>query len=353
MSKDVETSLDVRCPACNASIKYNPSVSKWKCDYCGSVFDDIEINDGNDEIVVDDYNDYISCKCESCGAEVLTDSEETAATFCVYCGNTVIIKSKLSGSFSPDQIIPFQIPKDDAVEAFKNLSKGRPLMPRKFNNPSNIEKIRGVYIPFWLYDLEINGKIEINAENVTRWSRGNTYYTKTDVYHLVRGGNMMFLKIPVDGSSKFDNDIMNSIEPFNYKKLIPFNHKYLSGFYAERYDEEGNNLYSEVESRAVESAKTEFLKSVKGYHTTRIASSDLKGIEKAKKYALLPVWMVNVKYKDKTYIFAMNGETGKFIGNIPLSSGKTVLYAICIFVITFLLCILISYIIWKVGVEVV
>lgn len=350
MNKKQETSLDVRCPACNASIKYNPESSKWKCEYCGSEFDDKEINAGNEDIVNDNYTDYISCKCESCGAEVLTDTEETAATFCVYCGNTVIIKSKLSGNFSPDEIIPFQIPKDDAITAFKKLSKGRPLMPRKFNDISNIEKIRGVYIPFWLYDLEINGTIEINAENITRWSRGDTRYTKTDTYHLTRGGNMLFERIPVDGSSNFDNDIMNTIEPFNYEGLIPFNHKYLSGFYAERYDEEGNIVYSEVESRAIESAKDEFLRSANKYSTARISSSNLKSLEKNKKYALLPVWMVNVKYKDKVYIFAMNGQTGKFIGDIPLDKKRVVIYTISIFVITFLICVLVSYILWKLGV---
>ena len=139
-------------------------------------------------------------------------------------------------------MIPFKKENKEAIEAFKGLSKGRPLMPSNFNNEKNIEKIKGVYIPFWLYDLDVSGTVNMNANVVTTWTRGRTHYTKTDTYNVNRGGSMKFNNIPVDASTRFENDIMNSIEPFNFQELIPYNHAYLSGFYAEKYDEEGEKF---------------------------------------------------------------------------------------------------------------
>ena len=357
-----EQALENSCPSCKASIKFNPTLGKFKCDYCGSEFtleemkkysDNASTEEKNkpkeEQVQEDTYDGYVSYKCESCGAEIVAD-EQTAATFCVYCGNTAILKSKLSGKFTPDKIIPFKKEKEAAVTAFKGLSKGRPLMPKGFNSEKNIEKIKGVYIPFWLYDIDVNGDINMQAKMITTWTTGRTHYTKTDVYNVIRGGTMSFNNIPVDGSSRFDNKIMNSIEPFNFKELIPYNHAYLSGFYAEKYDEEGDKVFEEVKGRARNSARDKLSSTVSTKYTSKIITGDTLNLQEAnKQYAMLPVWMVNVKYNGKMHIFAMNAQTGEFIGNIPLDKTKTFLYFIVIFIIVFILVILGSYIFYLMG----
>ena len=353
-----EDSLENRCPSCTASIKFNAKLGKWKCDYCGSEFTLEEMQKHSDNAsteksnakkeVADDYDDYTTYTCQSCGAEIVSD-EQTAATFCVYCGNTAILKSKLSGKFQPDKIIPFKTEKEQATKAFKGLSKGRPLMPRDFNSEKNIEKIKGVYIPFWLYDIDVSGDVNISGTQVTTWTSGNRQYTKTDTYKILRGGSMEFKKIPVDGSTRFDNDIMNTIEPFNYNELIDYNHAYLSGFFAEKYDTEGEEVFNESKNRSINSAKSTFLSDAPKYTTNVITSHTLEAKEKNKEYAMLPVWMVNVKYKGKTHIFAMNGQTGEFIGNIPISGTRTFVYTVIIFIISLIFTIIASYIFFKIG----
>ena len=357
-----EQALENKCPSCTASMKFKPKLGKFKCDYCGSEFTLEELKKYSDNAstdernkkkenqkVVDKYDGYISYKCESCGAEIVAD-EATAATFCVYCGNTAILQSKLSGEFTPSRIIPFKKEKDMAVDAFKGLSKGRPLMPKDFNNEKNIEKIKGVYIPFWLYDVKVSGDVNMNGTIVTHWSSGDTRYTKTDTYKVVRGGDMEYHSIPVDGSTHFDNDIMNTLEPFNYEDLIPYNHAYLSGFYAERYDEEGDSVFKEVSERAINSTKTYLQNDAKQYTTKVISSNTLSAEELDKEYVMLPVWMVNIKYNNKMHIFAMNGQTGEFIGNIPIDKKKAVLYTILIFAISVIILSVLSYLIYKGGV---
>ena len=356
-----EQALENKCPSCTASIKFNPKVGKFKCDYCGSEFTLEELkkfsnnastdekNKPKEEQVIDTYDGYISYRCESCGAEIVAD-EQTAATFCVYCGNTAILKSKLSGEFTPSRLIPFKQEREKAITAFKGLSKGRPLMPRDFNKEKNIEKIRGIYIPFWLYNLQVEGDVNMTGAIVTHWRVGDTHYTKTDTYKIIRGGSMNYKNIPVDGSSRFDNDIMNTLEPFDFEELIPYNHAYLSGFYAEKYDEEGDKVLQEASVRALNSTRDYFQSEPKRYTSKVVTSDTLQAKETSKEYVMLPVWMVNVKYKDKMHIFAMNGQTGEFIGNIPLDGKRVLSHTILIFVISMIICSIASYVIYRMGV---
>lgn len=352
-----EGALDNKCPNCAARLEFDASLGKWKCKYCDSIFELEQLQKHNnasseknnqDEIEGKIDASQVSYTCKNCGAEIIAD-EQTAATFCIYCGNTAILKSKLSNQFAPDRIIPFMKEKEQAIKAFKKLSKGRPLMPKDFNSERNIEKIKGVYIPFWLYDINVSGSVNSNARKVKTWSVGNTVYTKTDIYKLYRTGSMDFKGIPVDGSTRFNDEMMNSIEPFQYSDLKEYNHAYLSGFYAEKYDVESEKAYEDAKTRALESGKDTMLNDSVGYSSKIVYENTLQPNLTKTEYIMLPVWMVNVKYNNKMHLFAMNGQTGKFIGNIPVDKKKAVLYGILTFVITFIVCLIISYIIFKVG----
>lgn len=350
--------LDNKCPACAAPIFLNPKTGNFKCDYCCSEFTLEQMKKHNNasskEVIkettenIEDNTNYIEYNCNSCGAAIIAD-EHTSATFCVYCGNTAILQNKLSNKFSPDKVIPFKKTKEEAIEAFKSITKGRPLSPKGFNNAENISKIKGVYIPFWLFDINVAGDLNCSAQRIRTWTSGNRQYTNTKIYNIFRSGNMNFEKIPVDGSTRFADDIMNTIEPFNYDELENYNHAYLSGFYAEKYDIDDEKAFSSASSRGLESAKDVMYNDIIGYTSKQIKQNTLSPNKLKKEYALLPVWMVNVKYKNKMYLFAMNGQTGEFIGNIPLDITKTIIYAIIIFIIATLICLIGSYIIYLIG----
>lgn len=340
--------LDNKCPSCSATIHFKPELGKFKCDYCHSEFTAEELQNMNELNKEVDETEYVNYNCPDCGAEIITDAN-TAATFCVYCGNTSIIRNRLSGEFAPSKIIPFKIEKEKVIKAFKGLLIGRPLAPKFFNKEENIEKIQGVYIPFWLYEVEVSGTIEANATKVQSWRSGDTHYTKTDYYNLVRKGIMSYDRVPVDGSVRFDNNMMNSIEPFDYNKLIDYNHAYLSGFLAEKYDVDKETAFNDAKDRTLNSTKEEMLNSMNGYASKTITKNDLISKEKNTEYVLLPVWMINVKFNNKYYLFAMNGESGKFIGDIPVDKKKAVLMTIGIFVGLFVYFVIISYIFYLIG----
>lgn len=336
-----EKALDNKCPNCSASIKFDIKKQLWHCEYCESDFklEDLnkrKTNASSDEnnkiresIEVDEYT------CKNCGAKVMAD-ENTASTFCVYCGNSTILKNKLTGVYAPDYIIPFKNTKDEIINNFKNLQKGRPLMPKLFNNPKNIEKITGLYVPFWLFDININGQAEFRGEKVSSWQSGDYRYTKTDTYNLIRSADIDFIKIPTDGSSRFDNDLMESLEPFEYDKLEKYNHAYLSGFLAEKYDVDDKDAQTIALERSKNSTISEMRSSCVSYSGVSLKTDNLNNSIKSTNYCLLPIWMLNIKFNNKMYTFAMNGQTGKMVGNIPIHKGKAVLMWVLVFIITFI-----------------
>jgi DNA-directed RNA polymerase subunit RPC12/RpoP len=351
--------LDSKCPSCGGPLKYNATIQKFKCEYCDSEFDVKELdaksnnaakaenNKKDNDYVEDDDTVYVTYTCPDCGAEIVAD-EQTVATFCLYCGNTSILKNKLTGKFHPDLIIPFKVDKAQAEEAFKNIHKGRMFVPKDFNAPENIEKIRGCYVPFWFYTTDVTSHIDGTGKNIKTWTTGRTHYTKTDTYKFSRDAVIALNKIPKDASSRFDDNLMNSIEPYDYTKLEPYNHAYLSGFYAEKYDEDSEVSYPKIQ-KDIDGLCEEKLRSTTTYSTVSVVGRKFEHQIKEKQYALLPVWMVNVKYKGKMHLFAMNGETGKFIGNIPLDKKKVLITTIITFLVSIVGCFLLNLIFFLIS----
>ena len=329
--------IDHKCPNCAATLNFNPSEQNWKCEFCKSIFSKDELLKYNSNNKLEKNSEKSNLfeadlyTCTNCGAQIIAD-ENTSATFCIYCRNTAILRNKLIGEFNPDKIIPFKTTKEEAISAFTKLGKGKPLAPSLFTKEENIHEIKGIYIPFWLYDYDVHAKLNANGVNKTVWRTSNYQYTKTDIYSIDREGSMSFYKIPVDGSLRLDNHIMNSIEPYNYNELEDFNYSYLSGFYAEKYDVDSNTAQYDALKRAYQSA-TDKLSLNNAFTSYSINSTDHNANLKKLEYALLPVWLLNIKYKDKLYTFAMNGQTGKMIGNIPIDRKKVIIYSSVIFII--------------------
>ena len=338
----MNNAIDHKCPNCDAALKFNPHGGNWKCEYCKSEFNLEQLNFHEEKIKneekevkkVTNEEGFDIYTCNNCGASIVVEPN-VSATSCVYCKNTAILKDKLHGDFNPNYVIPFKYTKEDAIAAFKKLGKGKPLMPKAFNIKKNIKEISGVYIPFWLYDFDAAGEINADCKRITTWRSGNYRYTKTDTYLAIRGGNMKFEKVPVDGSKRFPNDVMNSIEPFDYNELKDFSYSYLSGFLSEKYDMTSDEVINEAINRAKNSFIEEMKKDIRGYNTVIPTTNSINLNNTKKLYVLLPVWMLNVKYKDKIHTIAMNGQTGKMVGNIPVDVKKAILMWLLIFVLSF------------------
>ncbi len=353
---------EYKCPCCGGAIEFDSSLQKMKCPYCDTEFemetlksyDDELKNQGTDDMnwetkagaewqegETEGLNVYV---CKSCGGEIIGD-ENTAATSCPYCGNPVIMMGQFSGALKPDYVIPFKLDKKAAKEGLMNHLKGRPLLPKVFKDENHIDEIKGMYVPFWLFDTDVNAKIRYKATRVRSWSDSDYRYTETSFFSVHRGGNVGFERVPVDGSTKMPDDLMESIEPFNFNEAVDFQTAYLAGYLADKYDVSADDSINRANERVKVSTEQAFSSTVQGYSTVRPESSSIQLKNGVVKYALYPVWILSTSWQGNNYIFAMNGQTGKFVGDLPVDNGLfwkwfaslAGIIAVVAFIITFLM----------------
>lgn len=318
---------EYECPSCGATMVFDSASQKMLCKHCGTqkTVQEMEglLEENKQEV---DYHtgeqaSFRRYTCKGCGAEILTD-DYTAATFCSFCGNPTLIEDRLSGEKTPAQIIPFKINKEQAQNMYQAWCKKGPLTPSDFTSKTTIEKITGMYVPFWLYDYTANAKIGANCTRVSRERRGDMEYTHTDHYYVHRDVSDFYKKIPVDASEKMPDDVMDKLEPFSYGEIKDFDMGYLSGFMAERYNFTSDEMKKRAEKRVKEYILRETKNTIQGYSTTVITEQNVRLNCKEASYAMLPVWLLNYRYKGKDYLFTLNGQTGKIVGTLPISKGK-------------------------------
>lgn len=324
-----------KCPTCGAELKWDPVAQCMKCEYCGSEFapedienkqkENIQATDTDAAVATDETEGQklVSYKCSYCGAEVIT-AEDTAATHCVYCHRPLVINSQLEGKFRPEQVLPFESTKEEAEQIFREYISKMKLAPADFKSEVNIKKIMGVYIPYWVYDCLAREQMSGKGIKISTWRDSSYSYEKRDTYEVERDGQMNFSNIPADASKKIDDAIVDSIEPFNFAKLRPFNENYLNGFLAQKYDVPFADIEDKVKSRAQNSLNQE-LSGTYNYDIFSLESQRFMFNDEAHRYVMLPVWLLYTEYKGKFYPFAMNGQTKKFTGNVPMDPMKVFL----------------------------
>ena len=261
--------------------------------------------------------------CPSCGAQLMVD-QVTAVTSCPYCGNNTVVPGQLSDVLKPDYVIPFKLDKSDAIAALKSYYQGKVLLPNAFTDENHIEEIQGVYVPFWLYSGTGEGEVVMNGRNIRTWSDKRNMYTETDHFLLTRAGEMQFHHVPVDGSTKMPDAHMDAIEPFDYSEMVPFSVAYLPGYVTDRYDQDAKMCEQRATLRIDNTVEAELQASVSGYMEVDVASAQSGLRLEQVAYALLPVWMLHTKWNGNDYLFAMNGQTGKLVGDLPIDNGKLV-----------------------------
>lgn len=332
---------EYKCPSCGGAIEFDSHSQKMKCPYCDTEFD-LETLKKYDEQLSreaeqkDDISDWQTdpgkqwqegetdgmnvYTCKSCGGEIVSD-ENTGATSCPYCGNPVILTERFRGALRPDMVIPFKLDKKAAKEAYYKHIKGRPLLPKVFRRKNHIDEIKGIYVPFWLFDADVAADARYKATKVRTWSDSDYDYTETSYYSVDRSGNMSFVSVPVDGSSRMPDDLMESIEPYKVADAVEFQTAYLSGYLADKYDVDAQQSTDRARERMKESAQDVLRDTVKGYASVIPENTNVRISGGDAKYALYPVWILNTTWRGKKYIFAMNGQTGRMTGDLPVDNG--------------------------------
>ena len=332
-----------QCPNCTGPLHYGSESGQLECEHCGTNFEvsvieqlyadkeqaaatagtepqwNLATAGGNwSEEEAAHMRGYT---CPSCGAEIICD-DTTAATSCPYCGNPTVVPGQFTGQLKPDYVIPFKLDKNAAIQALSKYYKKKKFLPKSFAEKNHIEEIKGIYVPFWLFDGESDAAMRFHATKVHQRTQGNYEITTTEHYRVMREGHVAFQKVPVDGSTKMPDAHMDAVEPFDYGDLKPFSSAYLPGYLADKYDVDAQECGERANERIRTSTERAFAATTSGYTTLTSEHSHINLKKGDVKYVFMPLWLLSTKWKGNAYLFAMNGQTGKLIGDLPVDKGK-------------------------------
>lgn len=330
---------EYKCPCCGGGIAFNSEIQKMKCPYCETEFE-MEALQGYDNDLKTDAPDEMEWQteaggqwgagetdhmrvysCKSCGGQIIGD-ENLGATSCPYCGNPVVMMGQFSGALRPDLVIPFKLDKEAAKAAYQKHIQGKKLLPKVFASQNHIDEIKGVYVPFWMFDADANARIRYKATKVKEWSDDEYKYKETSYYSVVRAGSLGFENVPVDGSTKMADELMESVEPFRMEDAVDFQTAYLAGYIADKYDVDAEQSVERANQRVQQSTAAIFRETVKNFDTVETESNSIHLSNGKSKYVFCPVWILNTIWNNQSFTFAMNGQTGKMVGNLPEDKAK-------------------------------
>ena len=305
-----------KCANCGGNVVYSPEKHKMYCPYCESEESEQVTYAGEGTISI----------CPDCGGEIPV-KEFTAATQCPYCSNYLILDERVEGEYLPKMLIPFQLGKETCKKTIRDKFKKNVFAPTDFLSEVRLNSMEGTYVPFWFYDYDVNADYHAEATKVRSWTSGNMAYTETSYYDVLRNMDISYQNIPVDASIQMPDSVMDLMEPYDYKQLTDFDPKYMSGFHAERYNMGAEELKPRASQKMKEDTTALVKAQISGYSSVRELQNVTKINSETQSYGMLPVWKYIYHYQDKDYPFYVNGQTGKIVGEAPISHKKVWAYA--------------------------
>ena len=338
--------IEHKCPNCGATIEFDAGTQKVRCSYCGNEYDptqflsvdeDIRIDSESIEIATNggeewsDSDDVSEYRCNSCGGEIYTEST-TSATICPFCGSSVILKGRLKGSLMPDKVIPFKISKEEALLRLHSFCRKKTFVHKGFVDYSELEESKGLYVPYWVYDVDLDVDLEYTGMKERVLVPGkNSDVVEQKFYKITKKGTISFDRVPADGSSKMSDDLMESIEPYDSSEAVDFQTAYLSGYIADKYDITQEQVAPRIRERISEETDDRFRDTITGYDKVYLKNSSLEASKSEVDYVLYPVWLFNMSWEDEKFTFAINGQSGKVAGDLPPNKIRIVATSLIVF----------------------
>ena len=345
----MKETIEHSCPNCGASMRFDIGTQSVVCEYCGTSYDPRSLlvddtpiesdpgsiglsEDAGEEWSAEEMDSLDSYACGSCGSSLYTD-RTTSATICPYCGNAVILKGRIQGSLRPDRVIPFKFDKEKALEALDQHYSKRRFVPKAFKETNQLDEVKGLYVPYWIYSADIHADMTFTAIKERTVVSGKNEDLKERKYYRVRKeGDISFDHVPADASSKMPDDLMESLEPFDLSESDSFRTDYLAGYVADKYDVPQEDVLPRIRERMSKSVEDSFKGKIEGYDEIILNNAEVETVRSDADYVLFPVWLFNLSWEDRKYTFAMNGQTGKVVGDIPMDKTRLNICIIALYI---------------------
>lgn len=324
------------CPNCAGNLKFDIARQQLYCEHCDTAVDPYSIYKEKDAREHSTEYEVTVFTCPQCGGEILSE-DNTAATFCSFCGAATILDSRISKERRPARIIPFAKTKEDCKSAYAKMMRRAVFAPKILKDQENIEKFRGIYMPYWVYSFEKSGASSF-FPRTKRYRQGDYVYAED--YRIDSEIQASYEGITYDASASFDDSLSKAIGPFDLEKGKTFTPTFLSGFYADTSDVDAE-VYLDDATETVVADGCERLSRTSICKTHRVTESELRcAVEPAEhntQLAMLPVWFLSYRNGDKISYAVVNGQTGKAAAEIPVDPKKyflgSMLLAVPLFVL--------------------
>ncbi|MDX1440454.1 MAG: hypothetical protein R3284_11185 [Rubricoccaceae bacterium] len=346
--------LQFACTNCGADLEFAPGTESLKCPYCGTenrvapsepAPGELDFNEAVAALEGQvDAEEVITAKCQNCAAETVLPPNVTSDT-CAFCGSPVVLEGASMRSIKPQSLLPFKVKESEAQVAFKKWLSGRWFAPNALKTHSGTARgLQGMYIPHWTYDahtatsytgqrgvyyyttqtytVNVNGRPQTRTRQVrhTRWypAFGRVYVDFDDVL--------------VEGTTSLPEIHRPRIGQEGLSRLVPYANEYLAGFRTEHYTvglKEGFEAATHIMAPRIDQA----IRNDIGGNEQRILQKDTRYFDVTYKHILLPIWISSYQFKNKTYRFTVDAETGEVQGERPYSAIKIAMTVLTVILI--------------------
>ncbi len=326
----------VKCPHCGGEMDFEVKKQMVTCPYCRSDFMPEKLEATVKTAKERKNPNAVSGKsytCSQCGATLMT-FDDTAITFCSYCGSQAMLEDKVMREMNPDFVIPFMKTKEDCINEYKNVIKKNFFVPDYMKEDMVIEKFRGIFMPYAIYSLDFHGT---NTSKGSKYSHRQGDYVIYDDYHINADLDVQYKGMSFDLSSNFYDQFSQSI-PFNNKESKAFNANYLIGFYADASNVDAAVYDEDAESVTRTDSRSRLLKN-REYSKYNCTNPMVDLTVSDRKIGLFPVYFLAIRDKKNENVSyaVVNGQTGKVAVDLPISYKKYVIASLIISAIVYII----------------
>ena len=347
------------CAACGAQAEWNPARQMLVCEFCGTATP-FAVDGATGGLVEHDLAKALreipdeergwlvekrTVQCQSCKAVSVFDVTRVGQS-CDFCGSPSLLDySEIKAPIRPQWIVAFKCPEGQVREGIRRWLKGRWFAPNNLGARALVDRVHGVYVPYWTFD----------AQAVCPWraEAGHYYYT-TERYRDSKGRSQTrqvrhvrwepasgvvhhaFDDEPVAGTRGLREDLLRQIEPFPTTEAAQYDTGYLSGFVVEHYQVVLVDAAAEAVDRMTAQLRQMCAAAVPGdTHRNLEIHPEFSG--RTFKHVLVPVWVLSFTYRQKLYQVLVNGYSGEIAGDHPLSWWKIFFLTVVLLIVAFVM----------------
>jgi hypothetical protein len=343
------------CAACGAQAEWNPAKQLLVCRFCGTAapFKVDAVSGAIQEIdlvralreLPDEERGWQTTKrtvqCQSCKAVSVFDPERVGQN-CDFCGSPALVDyQEIKAPIRPQSVLPFKVAEGAVREQIRGWYASKWLAPGSLKTRAMVDRVRGVYIPYWTFDAHADCPWEAEA--------GHYYYT-TETYRDDQGRmqtrqvrhvrwepasgevHHFFDDQPVPGTRGLSHPLLGQVEPFPTTELVPYDTAYLSGFVVEHYQI--------VLFDAAERSQEAMIRALNEMCAAQVPGDTYRNLQmhpafsgRTFKHILVPVWLLTYNYSSRVFQVVVNGSTGRIAGEYPKSFWKIALLVLLAIVV--------------------